>query len=50
MSEMTSQEGAARFKMRSHERNVTHLTCPSQAQMFNELLKKIALAAAYRNC
>jgi len=32
--------------MRSHER-VTHDTNPSQAYMFNDLLKFVALAAAY---
>jgi hypothetical protein len=36
--------------MRSHERNVTQLTNSSQAQMFNGLLKFLALAAAYRTC
>jgi hypothetical protein len=39
-----------RFTCASHERNVTHVTRPSQAQMFNDLLKKDALAAAYRGC
>jgi hypothetical protein len=37
-------------EMRSHEGNVTHDTNPSQAEMFNELFKKFALAAAYRTC
>jgi len=37
-------------EMRSHEINVTHDTNPSQAQMFNELFKFVALAAAYRSC
>jgi hypothetical protein len=36
--------------MRSHEPNVTHATNASQAQMVNDLLKKLALAAAYRGC
>jgi hypothetical protein len=42
--------GATRQKMRSHDRIVTHATNSSQAQMVNELLKKCALAAAYRMC
>jgi hypothetical protein len=37
-------------EMRSHERNVTHETNASQAQMVNELFKIVALAAAYRTC
>src|SRR5689334_21561991 len=37
-------------EMRSHERNVTHATNASQAQMVKGLLKIIALAAAYRTC
>jgi hypothetical protein len=39
-----------RLEMRSHETNVTHATNASQAQMVNELLKVLALAAAYRDC
>jgi len=41
---------ATPVEMRSHERNVTHDTNASQAQMFNDLLKIVALAAAYRMC
>jgi hypothetical protein len=36
--------------MRSHQRNVTHDTNPSQAQTFNDLLKIPVLAATYRPC
>jgi hypothetical protein len=32
------------------KRNVTQEPNASQAQMFNELLKIVALAAAYRTC
>jgi hypothetical protein len=44
------EPGATPVEMRSHERNVTQDTNSSQAQMFNDLLKNGALAAAYRTC
>jgi hypothetical protein len=41
---------ATPVEMRSHVRNVTHMTNLSQAQKFNGLLKFHALAATYRMC